>query len=239
MSYDYIGPLPALKEIALLFPNVRIILNHLGGNVGPAMESEHLERWKVEMADVAASCPNVFCKCGGVQMVTHGHGWETRATPVGSEELAEAVRPSLDYPHLPRFFPDFFLAFCPVLRHVLLHKKMATQVLPYYRHAIECFGASRCASRARFLWALSPPRPFRPTGVLLRAGMFESNFPPDKESCSYRTLYNAFKRMAATLELTAEEKADIFHDTALRACECFAASVLPAACCPTEPSGKS
>ena len=67
--------------------------------------------------------------------------------------------------------------------------------------------------------------------------MFESNFPPDKESCSYRTLYNAFKRMAATLELTAEEKADIFHDTALRACECFAASVLPAACCPTEPSG--
>ena len=55
--------------------------------------------------------------------------------------------------------------------------------------------------------------------------MFESNFPPDKESCSYRTLYNAFKRMAAALELTAEEKADIFHDTALRACECFAASV--------------
>ena len=78
--------------------------------------------------------------------------------------------------------------------------------------------------------AASPPLPpFRPTGVLLRAGMFESNFPPDKESCSYRTLYNAFKRMAAALELTAEEKADIFHDTALRACECFAASVLPAA----------
>ena len=69
--------------------------------------------------------------------------------------------------------------------------------------------------------------------------MFESNFPPDKESCSYRTLYNAFKRMAAALELTAEEKADIFHDTALRACECFAASVLHATCtcCPTKPSG--
>ena len=112
MSYDYIGPLPALKEIALLFPNVRIILNHLGGNVGPAMESERLEQWKVEMADVAASCPNVFCKCGGVQMVTHGHGWETRATPVGSEELADAVRPSLDYPHLPRF-PRFFPGFLP------------------------------------------------------------------------------------------------------------------------------
>ena len=111
MSYDYIGPLPALKEIALLFPNVRIILNHLGGNVGPAMESEHLERWKVEMADVAASCPNVFCKCGGVQMVTHGHGWETRATPVGSEELADAVRPSLDYPQFPPIFSWLFALF--------------------------------------------------------------------------------------------------------------------------------
>ena len=42
--------------------------------------------------------------------------------------------------------------------------------------------------------------------------MFESNFPPDKESCSYRTLYNAFKRMAAALELTAEEKADWWPD---------------------------
>ena len=63
LSYDYIGNLPALKEIALLFPNVRIILNHLGGNVGPTMDAEGLERWKAEMADVAASCPNVFCKC--------------------------------------------------------------------------------------------------------------------------------------------------------------------------------
>ena len=27
--------------------------------------------------------------------------------------------------------------------------------------------------------------------------MFESNFPVDKQSCSYRTVWNAFKRIAA------------------------------------------
>ena len=58
----------------------------------------------------------------------------------------------------------------------------------YYRHAIDCFGATRC--------------------------MFESNFPVDKASCSYRTLWNAFKKIAASASST--EKAALFHDTAAR-----------------------
>ena len=59
----------------------------------------------------------------------------------------------------------------------------------YYRHAIECFGPSRC--------------------------MFESNFPVDKQSCSYPVLWNAFKKLAAGF--SAEEKARLFHDTAAEA----------------------
>ena len=43
----------------------------------------------------------------------------------------------------------------------------------YYRHVIECFGPDRC--------------------------MFESNFPVDKRSISYRVVWNAFKKMAADL----------------------------------------
>ena len=43
---------------------------------------------------------------------------------------------------------------------------------------------------------------------------FESNFPVDKVSCSYRTLWNAFKRIAAGF--SADEKALLFHDTAAR-----------------------
>jgi L-fuconolactonase len=42
--------------------------------------------------------------------------------------------------------------------------------------------------------------------------MFESNFPVDKVSCSYRTLWNAFKRLAAGA--SADEKAQLFKGAA-------------------------
>jgi len=58
----------------------------------------------------------------------------------------------------------------------------------YHLHMIDCFGVDRC--------------------------MFESNFPVDKVSCSYRVLYNAFKKIAAGFSAT--EKAAVFHDTAVR-----------------------
>ena len=44
--------------------------------------------------------------------------------------------------------------------------------------------------------------------------MFESNFPVDKETCSYRNLWNAFKRLASGA--SAEEKRLMFHDVAQR-----------------------
>ena len=44
--------------------------------------------------------------------------------------------------------------------------------------------------------------------------MFESNFPVDKVSFSYSVLWNAFKRLSAGY--SAEERADLFHDTATR-----------------------
>jgi predicted TIM-barrel fold metal-dependent hydrolase len=45
--------------------------------------------------------------------------------------------------------------------------------------------------------------------------MFESNFPVDKQSCSYAVLWNAFKKLAGGC--SESEKADLFHDTAARA----------------------
>ena len=59
---------------------------------------------------------------------------------------------------------------------------------PYVMHCIEAFGPDRC--------------------------MFESNFPVDKASCGYTTLWNAFKRLAAGF--SGAEKAALFHDTAAR-----------------------
>jgi L-fuconolactonase len=58
----------------------------------------------------------------------------------------------------------------------------------YYLHTIACFGPDRC--------------------------MFESNFPVDRQSLSYRTLWNAFKKMSADFSPT--ERADLFGGTGRR-----------------------
>ena len=60
---------------------------------------------------------------------------------------------------------------------------------PSMRFVIERFGAKRC--------------------------MFESNFPVDKVSCSYRVLWNAFKKM--TSDLAPDARTDLFGGTASRA----------------------
>jgi predicted TIM-barrel fold metal-dependent hydrolase len=68
--------------------------------------------------------------------------------------------------------------------------ELAAAVWPYYAHAIDAFGVERA--------------------------MFESNFPVDKLSCSYTTIWNAFKHMAREHGFSAADKAALFHDTATR-----------------------
>jgi predicted TIM-barrel fold metal-dependent hydrolase len=60
---------------------------------------------------------------------------------------------------------------------------------PFFHHCIDAFGPARC--------------------------MFESNFPPDRESVSYPILWNAFKRVAAGY--SADEKGALFHGAAAKA----------------------
>jgi L-fuconolactonase len=48
----------------------------------------------------------------------------------------------------------------------------------------------------------------------VRRAMFESNFPVDKGTCSWRVLWNAFKRLASGA--SAEEKRALFFDNACR-----------------------
>jgi L-fuconolactonase len=43
--------------------------------------------------------------------------------------------------------------------------------------------------------------------------MFESNFPPDRRSCGYRTLWNAYKKIAAPYYQGERDR--MFHDTAV------------------------
>ena len=52
--------------------------------------------WRNGIAAVAA-CPNVVIKLGGMGIPRFGFGYHTRATPIGSEELADGLAPLLTY----------------------------------------------------------------------------------------------------------------------------------------------
>jgi predicted TIM-barrel fold metal-dependent hydrolase len=67
-------------------------------------------------------------------------------------------------------------------------EELAAHWKPWMGTCIELFGAERC--------------------------MFESNFPPDKNTCSHVTIWNSFKRLAKNA--SADEKRALFHDTAAR-----------------------
>ena len=96
----YFPQLPELADFAKTMPDLTIILNHIGGllRVGPygGREEEVMGIWKSGIAAVAA-CPNVVVKLGGIGMPRTGFDWHTRNRPIGSEELAEAMAPLMNY----------------------------------------------------------------------------------------------------------------------------------------------
>lgn len=81
-----------------------------------------------------------------------------------------------------------FCGFDPPPPHRPASAWFAEQWRPYVETCIEAFGPGRA--------------------------MFESNFPVDKVSCDYRTLWNAFKRLASGC--SADEKDALFAGTARR-----------------------
>jgi predicted TIM-barrel fold metal-dependent hydrolase len=94
---------PQLADMAAFaksVPDLTIILNHVGGllRTGPYANrnDEVMQNWRKGIAAVAA-CPNVVIKLGGLGMVRCGFDWHTREKPIGSEELAGAMAPFIDY----------------------------------------------------------------------------------------------------------------------------------------------
>ena len=69
-------------------------------------------------------------------------------------------------------------------------EELADAVGPYYSFVIDHFGAERC--------------------------MYESNFPPDRASCSYTVLWNAFKRISKARGCSDTEMTALFGGTAKR-----------------------
>ena len=153
-SWQYHPQLPDAIDLARAFPDTTIILNHVGGvlGVGPyaGHRQENLASWRKDINELAR-CPNVYCKLGGVGMVSFGFDFHEQDNPPSSEDLAAAWR-------------------------------------QYIEPCIEAFGVDRC--------------------------MFESNFPPDKQSGGYTELWNAFKRITANA--STNEKRALYSGTAAK-----------------------
>ena len=99
-AWLYFPQLPELADFAKAVPELSIVLNHIGGliRLGPYAnrDAEVLPAWRQGIAAVAA-CPNVTVKLGGIGMPRTGFDWHARARPIGSEELAAAIAPFMNY----------------------------------------------------------------------------------------------------------------------------------------------
>jgi L-fuconolactonase len=151
-AWLYHTQIDELTDLAIAFPDARIVLDHFGGplSVGPyrGCHGQVLAQSRLALQRLS-SCENVFLKLGGIAM------------PMMAGPLAERDQPPSS-------------------------TELAAYWAPHLRWCIETFGVQRC--------------------------MFESNFPMDRVMCSYRLLWNAFKRIAA--DATANEKTALFSATA-------------------------
>jgi predicted TIM-barrel fold metal-dependent hydrolase len=99
LSYEawlYHTQLMELVDLAQAFPNVPIVLDHIGGPIGIGpyedKKDEVMANWKAGITALAA-CPNVVVKLGGFGMPLGGFGWHERDKPASSTELAQTMGP--------------------------------------------------------------------------------------------------------------------------------------------------
>lgn len=102
LSYDaaiFDPSIPQLARIADRFPNLPIVLNHLGLVVGIEMDEAErrdvFRRWSAALKDLSRR-PNVSCKIGGMGMKVWGFGFEERSTPVSYLDLAGVWAPCVE-----------------------------------------------------------------------------------------------------------------------------------------------
>ncbi len=104
--YDY--GLPRLTEVIDGFPDLTMVLNHIGNFVGVDMDAAERAKKFAELEvnlRRLAERPNVMCKVGGLGMPQVGFGFEKRDAVTGYLDLAEAWRPHVELA-LDCFGPD-------------------------------------------------------------------------------------------------------------------------------------
>ena len=107
-AWCYSDQLGSLTAIAQRYPELPIMLDHLGtpaGVLGPvgrhtgqtAMQrSNILAAWRESLAELAA-CGNVHCKLSGLLMPVLGHGFAARNRPPSADEIAERLSPLVSH----------------------------------------------------------------------------------------------------------------------------------------------
>lgn len=85
-----------LVDLARAFPEVTIIVDHIGGPIGiesyADKHDEMMQIWRQGMVDLA-TCENVTVKLGGTGMPLGGYGWHERPAPPSSQDIAETMAP--------------------------------------------------------------------------------------------------------------------------------------------------
>ena len=103
LSFDawvYHPQLDEVAELARAFPDVTIVLNHIGAplGVGPyaGRRDEVFQVWSRGIAAVA-TCANVVIKLGGAGSARSGYDWHERPVKPSSDELGGVLRPYFEW----------------------------------------------------------------------------------------------------------------------------------------------
>src|SRR5262245_4385521 len=103
LSFDawlYHPQLTELADLARAFPDVTIILDHIGAplGVGPytGKRDEVFREWSRGIDEVARR-PNVVVKLGGVGSLRSGYDWHEREVRPSSAELTEVLKPFFEF----------------------------------------------------------------------------------------------------------------------------------------------
>jgi predicted TIM-barrel fold metal-dependent hydrolase len=102
LSFDARTYHPQIDELANLagaFPDLKIVINHVGGPIGTGVyngkRNEVFSRWATSIKAIAAH-QNVYVKVGGLGETINGFGFEKQTEPPSSEVLANAFRPYVE-----------------------------------------------------------------------------------------------------------------------------------------------
>lgn len=185
---EVLGPLNRVEAGLYLRDDFRTGFGHLA-QMGLSFDAWLLEPQLGDMIDLARTFPETTIVLDHVGTPIGRASYEGRLHERFAGWRAN-IRELAKSPHVNVKLGGLAMAFCNFPSFLAEPRapseQLAEEWRPYIETCIEAFGPQRC--------------------------MFESNFPVDMGSCSYATLWNAFKRIAAGY--SADEKTALFSGTA-------------------------